>query len=100
VLVLGLGVALVRSTRGPALFPFRLLTAVYTDVFRGVPVILLVYLIGFGLPALDLRHVPTDPVILGGIALTLSYAAYVAEVYRAESTRSTRGRAQPRSRSA
>jgi polar amino acid transport system permease protein len=83
VLVLGLVVALVRSTRGPAFFPFRLLTAVYTDVFRGVPVILLVYLIGFGLPALDLAHLPTDPVVLGGIALTLSYGAYVAEVYRA-----------------
>jgi polar amino acid transport system permease protein len=51
-------------------------------VFRGVPVILVVYLIGFGVPALELSGVPSDPVVLGGIALALSYAAYVAEVYR------------------
>jgi polar amino acid transport system permease protein len=83
VLILGLIVALVRSSRGPAFFPFRLLAATYTDIFRGVPVILVVYLIGFGIPALELSGVPSDPVVLGGIALGLSYAAYVAEVYRA-----------------
>jgi polar amino acid transport system permease protein len=60
-----------------------MLAATYTDVFRGVPVILVVYLIGFGVPALELSGVPSDPVVLGGIALALSYAAYVAEVYRA-----------------
>ena len=60
-----------------------MLAATYTDVFRGVPVILVVYLIGFGIPALELSGVPSDPVVLGGIALALSYAAYVAEVYRA-----------------
>jgi polar amino acid transport system permease protein len=52
------------------------------DVFRGVPVILLVYLVGFGIPALELSGLPSDPIVLGGIALTLSYSAYVAEVYR------------------
>jgi polar amino acid transport system permease protein len=83
VLVLGLGVALVRSSRAPAFFPFRLLAASYTDIFRGVPVILVVYLIGFGVPALELSGVPSDPVVLGGVALALSYGAYVAEVYRA-----------------
>ncbi len=83
VLALGLVVALARSTRGPALFPFRLLAATYTDVFRGMPVILVVYLIGFGIPALELSGVPSDPVVLGGVALALCYAAYVAEVYRA-----------------
>jgi polar amino acid transport system permease protein len=83
VLVIGLAVALVRSSGAPAFFPFRLLAAIYTDLFRGVPVILVVYLIGFGIPALELPHVPSDPVLLGGIALTLSYAAYVTEVYRA-----------------
>jgi polar amino acid transport system permease protein len=83
VLALGLIVALVRSSRGPAVFPFRLLAASYTDVFRGLPVILVVYLIGFGVPALELSGVPSDPVVLGGIALALCYAAYVAEVYRA-----------------
>ncbi len=85
VLVLGLGVALIRVTRGPALFPFRLLATVFTDVMRGVPVILVVYLIGFGIPALGIAPdwLVQDPVILGGIGLTLCYTAYVAEVYRA-----------------
>jgi polar amino acid transport system permease protein len=73
VLILGLAVALVRTVRAPALFPVRLIATVYTDVFRGIPTILLVYLVGFGVPALD----------LSGLALTLSYGAYVAEVYRA-----------------
>jgi polar amino acid transport system permease protein len=83
VLVVGLGLALLRTSRAPAFFPLRTLTAVYVDVFRGIPTILLVYLIGFGIPALQLTGVPTDPVVLGGIALTLSYSAYVTEVFRA-----------------
>jgi len=83
VLILGLVVALVRTTDAPALFPIRLFAVVYADVFRGIPVILLVYLIGFGVPALDLSGLPSEPVVLGGIALTLSYGAYVSEVYRA-----------------
>ncbi|MFI5025591.1 MAG: amino acid ABC transporter permease [Solirubrobacterales bacterium] len=92
VLILGLGVALVRLARGPALFPLRLMATVFVDVFRGIPTVLLVYLVGFGVPALavatdggdtPLSWLPTEPVILGGIALTLSYSAYVAEVYRA-----------------
>jgi polar amino acid transport system permease protein len=83
VLALGLVVALCRTSRAPALFPLRLLAAVYTDLLRGVPTILLVFLIGFGVPALELSGLPTDPVVLGGAALALSYSAYVAEVYRA-----------------
>ena len=83
VLVVGLVVALIRTSRAPALFPLRLLATVFVDVFRGIPTILLVYLIGFGIPALQLTGLPTDPVVLGGIALALSYSAYVAEVYRA-----------------
>jgi polar amino acid transport system permease protein len=83
VLIVGLVIALVRTSRAAALFPLRLLSAVFVDVFRGVPVILLVYLVGFGIPALELSGLPSDPIILGGIALTLSYSAYVAEVYRA-----------------
>ena len=89
VLILGLVVALVRTVRVPALFPLRLLAVVYADVFRGIPTILLVYLVGFGTPALvntegsNLSWLPTEPVVLGGIALTLSYGAYVSEVYRA-----------------
>ncbi len=83
VLVAGLLVAICRISRMPALFPLRLLATVFTDVMRGVPVILVVYLIGFGIPALGLSGLPTDPVVLGGIALALCYTAYVAEVYRA-----------------
>jgi polar amino acid transport system permease protein len=83
VLAAGLVVALVRTSRGAAFFPLRLLSTVYVDVFRGIPTILLVYLIGFGIPALALTGLPTDPVVLGGLALGLSYSAYVAEVYRA-----------------
>jgi polar amino acid transport system permease protein len=83
VLILGLVVALARTTRAPALFPVRALLVVYVDVLRGVPVILVVYLVGFGIPALELSGLPTDPLLLGGIGLALSYTAYVAEVYRA-----------------
>jgi polar amino acid transport system permease protein len=82
VLILGLAIALARVSVSPALAPLRLLGAVFVDVLRGVPTILVVYLIGFGVPALELRGVPSDPVILGGAALALSYSAYVAEVYR------------------
>ena len=71
---LGLVVALARISRNPALFPLRLLAAVFVDVLRGVPTILVVYLIGFGVPALMLSGLPTDPVVLGGIALTLAYS--------------------------
>jgi polar amino acid transport system permease protein len=89
VLVIGLVVALLRTVRAPALFPLRLLATVYTDVFRGIPTILIIYLVGFGTPALvntegsNLSWLPTDPVVLGGVALALSYGAYVAEIYRA-----------------
>ncbi len=83
VLIFGLVIALIRTSAGAALFPVRLLATVYVDLFRGVPTLLLVYLIGFGIPALRLTGLPTDPVVLGGIALGLSYGAYVAEVYRA-----------------
>ena len=83
VLILGLLVALARLSRTPALFPLRLLSVIFVDVLRGIPTILVVYLIGFGVPALMLSGLPTDPLVLGGIALTLAYSAYVGEVYRA-----------------
>ena len=83
VLVLGLAVALVRTSRTAALFPVRLIAAVYTDLFRGLPTILVVYLVGFGIPALALTGLPTNLLVLGGAALALCYGAYVAEVYRA-----------------
>ncbi len=83
VLILGLVLALVRTSRAPALFPLRLLATGWVDVFRGIPVIVLIYLVGFGIPALQQPGLPTDPILLGGIALAISYSAYVAEVYRA-----------------
>ena len=83
VLILGLAIALARVSTVPAFAPVRLLGAVFVDVLRGVPTILVVYLIGFGVPALELSGVPSSPVVLGGAALALSYSAYVAEVYRA-----------------
>lgn len=83
VLVLGLVIALVRTSQAPALFPLRLLATVWVDVLRGVPTILVVYLVGFGVPALDIKGLPTSAVVLGGAALAMSYSAYVAEVFRA-----------------
>ncbi len=93
-------IALLRTSAGAALFPLRLLATVFVDLFRGIPTILLVYLVGFGIPALQLTGLPTDPVVLGGIALGLSYSAYVAEVYRAGSALSTAGSGTRRWRSA
>ena len=93
-------VALVRTIEAPALFPLRLLAVVYTDVFRGIPTILLVYLIGFGIPALDARAAcrPSRSSWAGSRS-TLSYGAYVGEVYRAGLNRSTAASATRRSRS-
>ncbi|GAA1265883.1 ABC transporter permease [Planotetraspora silvatica] len=82
ILIIGLVVALVRTLRSPVFFPLRAAAVFYTDVFRGIPTILLIYLIGFGIPALELQGAPNDPVTLGIIALVLSYGAYVAEVFR------------------
>lgn len=83
VLILGLVIALVRTVDLPVLFPVRLLCKVFVDVMRGIPLIILIYLIGFGVPALRLSGLPTDPTVLAGIALGMSYSAYVSEVYRA-----------------
>jgi polar amino acid transport system permease protein len=83
VLVLGLLIALVRTIRVPALFPVRMLAVVFADVMRGVPTILVVFLIGFGVPALQLSGLPTSATVLGGAALALCYSAYVSEVFRA-----------------
>jgi polar amino acid transport system permease protein len=83
VLAVGLAIALVRNTRSPVMFPLRAVAVVYVDLFRGVPTLLLVFLVGFGLPALRLQGVPTSAFWLGVIALSLSYTAYVAEVIRA-----------------
>jgi polar amino acid transport system permease protein len=83
ILLLGAAVAVVRSTVSPVMLPFRVLAVVYADIFRGIPTILLVYLAGFGIPALELRGVTTNTMWLGTGALVLSYGAYVSEVFRA-----------------
>ena len=83
ILVFALLLALARSSRGPVLFPVRVLAAVYVDVLRGIPVLLVLFLLGFGVPALKLEGVPKDPVFWATVALVVSYSAYVSEVYRA-----------------
>jgi len=83
IVLVGLGVAALRTLRGPVFAPLRFLAAVYTDVFRGFPLIIALYVIGFGVPGLRLQGVPTSPVVLGGAALVLTYSAYVSEVFRA-----------------
>lgn len=74
-------IALLRTLRGAVFFPVRLLAAGYTDLFRGLPFIIVLYVIGFGLPTIMNTRIP--PVVLGVIAVTLTYSAYVAEVIRA-----------------
>jgi polar amino acid transport system permease protein len=84
ILILALVIALVRQSTGPVMFPLRLVATIYVDVFRGVPLILVVYMIGNGVPALSLRFISTQlPPVYGTAALVLSYSAYVSEVYRA-----------------
>jgi polar amino acid transport system permease protein len=83
ILVLGLAIAGLRTLRGPVWFPLRALATGYVDLFRGLPLIICLYLVGFGLPGLRLTGIPNDPVVLGGISLVLIYSAYVAEVFRA-----------------
>ena len=81
--ILGLLIALARDAKSPALFPLRIFGAAFTDIFRGVPVILTVYLIGFGVPGLGLPRPWNSPFIWGSLALILTYSAYVAEIFRA-----------------
>jgi polar amino acid transport system permease protein len=86
ILLFGLLLALLRSMPGPVFFPVRLLATVYVDVFRAVPGILVIFLLGFGVPGLRLPGMPDwaqDPFFWGVVALTLLYSAYVSEVYRA-----------------
>lgn len=74
-------IATLRTLRGPVFFPVRVIAAAYTDLFRGLPFIIVLYLIGFGLPTLTNTRIP--PILLGTLAITLTYSAYVAEVIRA-----------------
>jgi polar amino acid transport system permease protein len=83
ILVFALFVAVIRSLPGPVFFPLRALAIVYADFFRGVPTILVIAVLGFGAPTLQLSWLPTDVIFWGIIALVLVYTAYVSEVYRA-----------------
>ncbi|WP_432150254.1 amino acid ABC transporter permease [Streptomyces sp. bgisy029] len=83
VLAFGLLLAVARTLRGPVFFPIRALATAYTDFFRGLPLIICLLMVVFGVPALRLEGVTNDPVLLGGAALVLTYSAYVAEVFRA-----------------
>ena len=83
ILVIALVVAMIRALRGPAFFPLRVIAVTYIDLIRGVPIILLILLLGFGVPALQLPGVPNSELFWGLTALVISYSAYTAEVYRA-----------------
>ncbi|MGH2738560.1 MAG: amino acid ABC transporter permease [Actinomycetota bacterium] len=83
ILVFALFLAVLRSLPGPVFFPIRAMAVGYTDLFRGIPTILVIYILGFGAPALQLQGVPDSPFFWGVVALVLVYSAYVAEVYRA-----------------
>jgi polar amino acid transport system permease protein len=83
ILILALVIAVLRSLPGPVFFPLRALAVIYADLARGVPTILVIALLGFGAPALQLTGVPRSRVFWAGVGLVLVYSGYVAEVYRA-----------------
>jgi polar amino acid transport system permease protein len=84
ILIVALAVAVVRQSTGPVLLPLRVVSTIYVDVARGVPLILLIFAIGFGAPALGLKFISYQSAAVYGVAaLVLSYSAYVSEVYRA-----------------
>jgi polar amino acid transport system permease protein len=80
---LGLMIALFRTLRGAVFLPVRLLATGYVDLFRGLPLLVVLYLIGFGVPGLRIEGLPTSAAVLGAIAVILTYSAYVSEVFRA-----------------
>ena len=82
ILVIGLVLAVMRSLHGPVFFPVRFLATVYVDVFRALPGVLVIFILGFGIPGLGIAGVPVDPFLWAVVALTLLYSAYVSEVYR------------------
>jgi polar amino acid transport system permease protein len=82
ILVFGMVLAVMRSRAGPVFFPIRLLATVYVDVFRALPSLLVIFVLGLGIPALRIPGVPTDEFLWAVVALTFVYSAYVSEVYR------------------
>ncbi len=83
ILTFGLLLATLRSLPGPVFFPLRLLATIYVDVFRALPGLLVIFMLGLGIPGLRIAGVPTSPFVWGVFTLTLVYSAYVSEVYRA-----------------
>jgi polar amino acid transport system permease protein len=83
ILIWGLALAVMRNLPGPVFFPIRALAIGYVDLFRGIPTILVIYILGFGAPGLQLQGVPKSAFFWGIVALVLVYSAYVSEVYRA-----------------
>lgn len=83
ILVLGLLLAVLRTSKSPALFPFRAFSIAFTDVMRGIPLTLLIFLFGFGIPGLGLDRPWNNATIWGALAMVLVYSAYVSEVFRA-----------------
>ncbi|MDT4921333.1 MAG: polar amino acid transport system permease protein [Pseudonocardiales bacterium] len=83
ILVFAAVIAILRTLRGPVFFPIRFVCAAYVDIFRGLPLLIVLFLVGFGIPSLRLQGGPTSEFTLCVIALTLTYTAYVAEVFRA-----------------
>ncbi len=82
VAALGMIIALTRTSRSPGLLPFRILATVYVDIFRGIPMLLVILLVGFGIPALRINGLTNNVLILGTVAVIITYSAYVAEVLR------------------
>ncbi len=83
VLVIGLLLAVVRVSRNPVLFPLRALSIIYIDFFRGAPALLVIFMLGFGVPGLRIESLPTSPVFWGTVACIITSAAYTAETFRA-----------------
>src|ERR1035437_7687716 len=83
VLIFGLLIALARTSHSPVLYPIRLLATIYTDIFRGLPLLLVLFLVGLGVPGLQISWLTNSAVVLGTASLILTYSAYVAEVIRA-----------------
>ena len=83
IMLLGMLLAFARNARSPVLYPLRLFATVYTDIMRGVPMILWITIIGFGVPGLIQNRTWGKAVVWAGVALVVAYSAYVAEVFRA-----------------
>jgi polar amino acid transport system permease protein len=80
--IIGLSIAIIRTSRAASLTPIRILATIYVDLFRGIPMLLVILLVGFGLPALQIKGFTNNVLILGTLAVIITYSAYVAEVIR------------------